>query len=197
MPVRRGVSAAVAASSLVALMLGGCSGSSSSSSSTTSPTPAAAPGPIVSITGLPPWRQLAPGGRALTFTVSVRNTGSHAYQDITLVISMGHCACTNTKLALAPEGTLRERDPATGIWRRVPYNREGSGTKFLRVVQQPGFTLKPKARASFPFRVAFSARQEPRFQAGASAINITVVQLPAHTSIGAVPGASVRIQVSR
>jgi hypothetical protein len=110
---------------------------------------------------------------------------------------MGHCACTNTPLALAPEGTLRERDPATGIWRRVPYNREGSGTNFLSVVQQPGFTLKPGARASFTFRVALSARQKPRFQAGASAIDITVVQLPAHTSIGAAPGASVRIQVSR
>jgi len=206
MPARRGVSVAIAAASLATLMLGGCSGSSSSPSSpssssastTTPPTPAASSAPIaLSITGLPARRRLAPGGRALTFTVSLQNPGSRAYRDITPVISMGHCACTNTPLSLAPEGTLREREPGTGIWRRVTYNREGSGTRFLRVVQQPGFTLKPAARASFTFRVVFSARQKPRFEAGASAIDITLVQLPAHTPIGAVPAAIVRIQVSR
>jgi hypothetical protein len=137
-----------------------------------------------------------PGGRALTFTVGLRDTSSRAYHDITLVVSIGHCACTNTPLSLAPAGTLLERDPVTGIWHRVSYSREGSGTEFLRAVQQPGFTLQPGTRASFTFRVAFKARQRPRLQAGTSAIDISVVQLPAHTAIGTVPAASARIQVS-
>lgn len=200
MSARRGAGATVATSILITLMLAGCSGSAPSSSGhiTAPQTLAVAPAPIaLSITRLPARRQLAPGGRALTFTVGLRNTSRRAYHDISLVISMGHCACTDTPLSLAPAGTLRERDPAGGMWHSVSYAREGGGTDFLRVVQQPGFTLRPDSRADFTYRVAFKARQPNGLQAGASAIDISLVQLPAHTAIGKVPAASVRIQVSR
>jgi len=184
---------------MAALMLAGCSGSvpSSSTAMTKPPASAAPPAPIaLSIIGLPARRYLVPGGRPLTFTVALRNTSRRAYRDITLVVSMGHCACTDTPLSLAPAGTVLERGPVRG-WHPVSYSREGSGTNFLRVVQQPGFTLRPGTRASFTFRVAFKARQHPRLRAGASAIDISLVQLPAHAPIGTVPAASVRIQVTR
>jgi hypothetical protein len=200
MAAHRSASATIVGSILAALTLAGCSRPALSPSApiTTAPQPAARPAPIaLSITRLPARRQLFPGGRALTFTVGLRNTSARAYRDITLVVSLGHCACTNTPLSLAPAGTLLERDPAGGMWHSVSYAREGRGTDFLRAAQQPGFSLRPGAAASFMFRLAFRAHQPPRFQAGASAIDISLVQLPARTAIGTAPAASIRIQVSR
>ena len=150
----------------------------------------------VVISGLPGRPALTPGGPALTFMVTLRNQGSRAYHDVTPVVSMGHCACTGSPNALAPEGTLQERDPATGSWRTVRYNPEGGGTDFLLVVQQPGITLPAGGSASFTFRVAFTRQQRETLKAGTTAIDVSVVQLPGHTPVGApVPNASVPVAV--
>ena len=225
MPRRRSLArtAALAVPAAV-LAVTGC-GSVSGGGSGASPTPAApassAPAPVspsvnpggpmspslagtpsggapvaVVISGLPGRPALAPGGPALTFMVTLRNQGSSAYHDVTPVVSMGHCACTGAPIALAPEGTLQERDPATGSWRTVRYNPEGGGTDFLLVVQQPGISLPPGGSASFTFRVAFTRQQRETLKAGTTAIDVTVVQLPGHTPVGApVPSASVPVAV--
>jgi len=44
-----------------------------------------------------------PGGRPLAFTVSLRNASGRAQRDVTMVVSMGHCARTNTPLSLAQQ----------------------------------------------------------------------------------------------
>ena len=154
-------------------------------------------GPVaVVISGLPGQPALTPGGPALTFTVTLRNQRSTGYHDVTPVVSMGHCGCTGTPIALAPEGTLQERDQATGHWRTVRYNPEGGGTDFLLVVQQPGISLPAGGSASFTFRVAFTRHQQETLKAGTTAIDVSVVQLPGHTPIGApVPNASVPVVV--
>ncbi|MGE5135795.1 MAG: hypothetical protein ACM32E_23155 [Gemmatimonadota bacterium] len=206
-----------------ALAVAGCGsvhgGGSSTSSAPAAPASKAAPvspsvnpgGPIspsvagtpsggkpvaVVISGLPGQPALTPGGPALTFMVTLQNHSGTAYHDVTPVVSMGHCTCTGTPIALAPEGTLAERDPATGNWRRVRYNPEGGGTDFLLVVQQPGISLPAGGSASFTFRVSFTRQQRETLKPGTTAIDVTVVQLPGHTPVGApVPSATVPVAV--
>ena len=150
----------------------------------------------VVVSGLPGQPALTPGGPALTFMVTLQNHRGAAYHDVTPVVSMGHCACTGTPIALAPAGTLAERDPATGKWRTVRYNPEGGGTDFLLVVQQPGISLPAGGSASFTFRVSFTRQQQAKLKAGTTAIDVTAVQLPGHTPIGGpVPGATVPVMV--
>jgi hypothetical protein len=149
----------------------------------------------VVISGLPGKPTLTPGGPALTFTVTLHNVSGSAYRDITPVVSMGHCACTGGPIAMAPQGTLQERDPVTGSWHAVRYDPEGGGTDFLLVVQQPGISLPAGGSASFLFRVAFTRRQQRPLQAGTTAIDVSVVRLPAHTPAGQVPAGSVPVTV--
>lgn len=169
-------------------------------SSGPSPTGAAASGTAggvaVTISGIPAQAVMSPGGPPLTFTVTLRNEGASAYRDVTPVVSMGHCGCTGPPVAMAPAGTLLERDPATGNWRSVSYNAEGGGTDFLLTIQQPGITLAAGATAGFTFRVAFSSHQPGKLHPGSTAIDVSVVQLPQHNPLGQqVPTASVPIQV--
>ncbi len=150
----------------------------------------------VVISGLPGKPTLTPGGPALTFTVTLRTVSGSPYHDVTPVVSKGHCACTGSPIALAPTGTLQERDPATRGWRTVRYNPEGGGTDFLLVVQQPGISLPAGGSASFTFRVAFTRHQQQKLKAGTTAIDVSVVQLPGHSPVGQqVPTGSVPVTV--
>ncbi len=153
-------------------------------------------GPVtVIIAGLPTRPVLAPGGAPLTFTVTLQNPGTRVFRGITPVVSMGHCACTGGPVALAPQGSLQQQDPATGRWHSVRYNPEGGGTDFLLVVQQPGITLAARSSVSFTFRVRFSRHQQRPLRGGATAIDVSVVQLPAHAPLGTVPTVSIPVQV--
>lgn len=149
----------------------------------------------VTITGLPGHPALAPGGAPLQFTVTLRNATDHTYRNITPLVSIGHCTCNSSPAEMAPFGTLAERDPATGNWRPVFYDAEGTGMDYIlgNIVQQPAFTLRPAATASFTFRVGFTAKQRTSLHGGQTAINVTVVQLPGRTWIGNLPAASVPV----
>ncbi len=64
------------------------------------------------------------------------------------------------------------------------------------IVQQPAFTLSPGETASFTFRVGFSASAYQGtmwLPVGQTAIDVTVIQLPARTWIGNRPAAAVPI----
>ena len=147
----------------------------------------------VNISGLPSHPALALGRAPLQFTVTVRNATARTYRDITPLVSIGHCTCNNSPAAPAPDGTLAEFDPVTGNWRSVFYDPEGTGMDYIlaNVIQQPAFTLDAGATASFTFRMGFSAQQGLSLHAGQTAIDVTVLQLPARTWIGNRPaGAS-------
>jgi hypothetical protein len=138
-----------------------------------------------------------PWAAPLQFTVTVRNATARPYRDITPLVSIGHCTCSNSPAAPAPDGTLAELGPVTGTWRPVFYEPEGTGMDYIlaNVVQQPAFTLDAGAAASFTFRMAFSARQGLTLHAGQTAIDVTVLRLPARTWIGNRPAASVPVTV--
>jgi hypothetical protein len=98
---------------------------------------------------------------------------------------------------MAPGGILAEFDPVTGNWRAVFYDQEGTGMDYIlgNIVQQPAFTLGAGATASFTFRMGFSAQQGLSLHRGQTAIDVTVLQLPARTWIGNRPATSVAVTV--
>ncbi len=204
----RRLAAAVSGSVCAAVVtLAGCSASAPSSPATSAPATSApatssapalttpAPGSpaatrtpsgylTVTIGGLPRHPMLAFGGAALRFTVTLRNGTDLPYRDITPLVSIGHSTANTGPVARAPAGTLAELDPATGTWRPVVYDTEGTGMDYIlaNIVQQPAFTLGPGQSASFTFKVAFSAHQGPMWlPAGQTPIDVTVIRLPART----------------
>jgi hypothetical protein len=134
----------------------------------------------VTITGLPRHPALVLGGPAATFVVTVHNGTGQVQHDITPVVALDHCTCSASPVEPAPAGTLQERDHWT--WRTVPYDIEGTGMDYLDIVQQPTFTLRPGASASFTFRLAFKAQHEAR--QGQSGILVSVVRVPVNLSRG-------------
>ncbi len=204
----RRLAAAVSGSVCAAFVtLAGCSASAPSSPATSAPASTSAPSsPVatrtqpgyltVTIGGLPRNPTLAFGGAALRFTVTLRNGTDHPYRHITPLVSIGHSTANTGPARMGPAGTLAELDPATGNWRPVIYDREGTGMDYIMapIVQQPAFTLGPGQSASFTFKVTFSANQGPMWlPAGQTPINVTVIQLPGRTWIGNRPAASVPV----
>jgi hypothetical protein len=166
---------------------------------TTSPRGPAATAPgylTVTIGGLPTHPTLAFGGEPLQFTVTLRNATDHPYRDITPLVSIGHSTANTSPVEIGPQGTLAELDPATGTWRPVFYDREGTGMDYImaNIVQQPALTLNPGASVTFTFKMAFSADQGPLWRSsGQTPIDVTVIQLPGRTWIGNRPAASVPV----
>lgn len=200
---------AVSGSVCAALVaLAGCSasapGSPAAPASTPAPaatgSPAATPAPsgylTVTIGGLPSHPVLVFGGAALQFTVTLRNAANQPYRNITPLVSIGHSTAGTGPVRIAPAGTLAELDAATGTWRPVFYDREGTGTDWWMgdIVQQPAVTLNPGRSVSFTFKIAFSAGQGPLWRpSGQTPIDVTVIQLPGRTWIGSKPAASVPV----
>ncbi|HYZ57508.1 MAG TPA: hypothetical protein VE733_28960 [Streptosporangiaceae bacterium] len=173
-------------------------GSALPSPAPSSPSPVPSPGGAlaVSITGLPTQPVLSLGGAPLEFTVSLHNSTTGTYDNITPVVSLAHCTCNSSPVEMAPGGTMQERDPVTGDWRSVFYDAEGTGTDFLNVTEQPGFTLRPGGTASFVFRIAlYPRKQQPSIHDGQTAIDVTVEALPAHAVIGAQKAATATVAV--
>jgi hypothetical protein len=106
-----------------------------------------------------------------------------------------------------PHGTARASTPAAGRPARaasrgtasphsVFYDTMGSGTDYLNVTQQPGFSLPPGATAIFTFRVALDPPQSGfTFRNGQTAIDVTVETLPSRTVIGLDPAAKAPVSV--
>jgi len=139
----------------------------------------------VTISGLHRHPVVALGGAPLTFVVTVRNGTRQVERNITPVVAIDHCGCTHTPVEMAPVGTLRELDRASGKWHTVFYDRVGTGMDYLTVVQQHPFTLGPGRSASFVFRLSFASQKHQPvrvFPGGRSGILVSVVREPVNLS---------------
>lgn len=189
--------------------LAGCSAGTPGSPATSVPatsasaatgSPAVTPAPsgylTVTIGGLPSHPALVFGGAPLRFTVTLRNATNDPYRNIIPLVSIGHSTANTGPVSIGPAGTLAELDAATGTWRPVFYDREGTGTDWYmgNIVQQPAITLNPGRSVSFTFEISFSADQGPMWRpSGQTPIDVTVIQLPGRTWIGSKPAASVLV----
>ena len=151
--------------------------------------------PAVAITGLPSTPALAVGGPAMEFTVTISNVSGQTYTNITPLVSLGHCSCTGGNTSPAPAGTLQLRQ-ADGTWQTVQYVREGTGMDYLTQTQMPGLTLADGAMVSFTYRLSLNATQQPPVHNGGTIIDVTMVNLPDHTTRGTSPAAAVLLNVT-
>ncbi len=155
-------------------------------------------GLTVTISGLPARLVLTPGGPSLEFTVNIKNGTRHAFSDITPVVAMEHCTCVSAAAQPAPAGILQEYVLATGKWRTVSYDRVGTGTAYLNVVEQVPVTLNPGATLSFTFRVRLrsTAHQPLAVHAGQTGLVVAGVRLaPGGPATAGAMLATVRVKV--
>jgi hypothetical protein len=87
------------------------------------------------------------------FTVTLRNGTDSTYRDITPLVSIGHCTCfSGEPVPVAPGGTLAELEPASGGWRPVYYDKEGTGMDYI-LGNIPGFPpVLARGDVSIPLR---------------------------------------------
>jgi hypothetical protein len=153
----------------------------------------------VSVSGLPADASLSYGGPPIQFTVTVSNGTATTYQDILLIVSLGHCTCSHYPSEMAPSGTLSELDTATGQWQSIFYDAEGTGMDYLLSAppQFPSLTLSSGSSASYQLELAFAPlSQQGNYGAGQMSIDGTVVALPSRKVIGTSPAASVPLSVT-
>jgi hypothetical protein len=215
---RVAVPAALAALAAVS----GCSSASTPSASTTSATAAATPGstqsPAVtptpaatpsasatpsapaqgaltaSVTILDTSTGLVPGGSPVRFLVTVTNGSSQTYSNVLPLVSLGHCSCTAN--SLFPAGKLQERESTSNVWQTIPYDVEGFGTDYLNVMQPGGIQMiSPGGVATFEYRVQLRPASSAQVTHGMGSFDVTLIQLPGHSSIGVSPAGSAPVDV--
>jgi hypothetical protein len=152
----------------------------------------------VTISGLPRHPALTLGGPAVSFTVTIRNGTTKVQRNVAPVVAIDHCTCSHTPVELGPAGTLQEFDQATGKWRTVTYDLEGTGMDYLGIVQQSPVTLAPGASDNFKYRLAFASntKQPLKLTAGQTGILASLVREPLNWNDGDLILASDDVQVS-
>jgi hypothetical protein len=124
--------------------------------------------------------------------VTIANATSRDDPGLALLVSLGPCGCTRSRRF--PAGTLQERS-AAGSWKDLFYDTEGSGRDYLDIAQQPGLSLAAGATASFRYRLRLSPASSAQVTGGAAAIDVTLLALPEHQPLGAVPAARAPVEV--
>jgi hypothetical protein len=137
---------------------------------------------------------LVPGGRYVKFLVTVTNGTTQTYSNILPLVSLGHCSCTAN--SLFPAGRLQERESTSNVWQTIPYDVEGFGTDYLKVMEPGGIQeISPGAAAVFEYRVKLSPASSAEVTRGAGSLDVTLIQLPAHAQIGVSPAGSTPVDV--
>jgi len=171
----------------------------------TAASPAATPAPAATATATSTQGELAaqvdilgtptglvPGGPYVKFLVTVTNGTSQTYSNVLPLVSLGHCSCTAN--SLFPAGKLQERESTSNAWQTIPYDVEGFGTDYLNVMEPGGIQeISPGAAAVFEYRVKLSPASSAEVTGGTGSLDVTLIQLPTHTEIGASPAGSTPI----
>jgi hypothetical protein len=147
----------------------------------------------MTLTGLPADPSLAVGGAPMIFTLVITNGTAVPYTDFMPIVSIGHCSCIHTPVAMAPDGTLELRQN-DGTWMTIPYDREGTGTDYLYVNQVSPVTLLTGQSISFTYRIRINASQVPTVTNGETSLDIVLENMPGNMPIlGASSKTPVRI----
>jgi hypothetical protein len=177
------------------------SASPSGSSATTSASPApqattkgsaggidvtiAAPGPTA----------VRPGGAPMPFSVTLLNTTTASIAQLGMVVSLGHCSCNPSGVAMMPAGTMQLQSSDTNAWVTVPYVAEGTGTDFLAQPLLAPLTLNQGQTITYQLQLQLNPNQNFTVNQGASAVDVTMTNISTNAPIGASPTASLPITV--
>ena len=177
------------------------SASPSSSSATTSASPApqattkgSAGGIDVTITAPGP-TAVRPGGAPMPFSVTLLNTTTASIAQLGMVVSLGHCSCNPSGIAMMPAGTMQLQSSDTNAWVTVPYVAEGTGTDFLAQPLLAPLTLNQGQTITYQLQLQLNPNQNFTVNQGASAVDVTMTNINTNAPIGASPTASLPITV--
>jgi hypothetical protein len=113
-----------------------------------------------------------PGGPPMRLTVSMVNNGADIAQ-LGMVVSMGHCSCSDGGAATMPAGSMRMLDLRTGTWAEVPYNTEGTGMDYILENIVPPFALEHGQSVTYQLEVQLDSDPNSVVTEGKSTINVT------------------------
>ena len=177
------------------------SASPSGSSATTSASPApqattkgSAGGIDVTITAPGP-TAVRPGGAPMPFSVTLLNTTTASIAQLGMVVSLGHCSCNPSGVAMMPAGTMQLQSSDTNAWVTVPYVAEGTGTDFLAQPVLAPLTLNQGQTITYQLQLQLNPNQNFTVNQGASAVDVTMTNISTNAPIGASPTASLPITV--
>jgi hypothetical protein len=177
------------------------SASPSGSSATTSASPApqattkgSAGGIDVTITAPGP-TAVRPGGAPMPFSVTLLNTTTASIAQLGMVVSLGHCSCNPSGVAMMPAGTMQLQSSDTNAWVTVPYVAEGTGTDFLAQPLLAPLTLNQGQTITYQLQLQLNPNQNFTVNQGASAVDVTMTNISTNAPIGASPTASLPITV--
>lgn len=177
------------------------SASPSGASATTSASPApqattkgSAGGIDVTITAPGP-TAVRPGGAPMPFSVTLLNTTTASIAQLGMVVSLGHCSCNPSGVAMMPAGTMQLQSSDTNAWVTVPYVAEGTGTDFLAQPLLAPLTLNQGQTITYQLQLQLNPNQNFTVNQGASAVDVTMTNISTNAPIGASPTASLPITV--
>jgi hypothetical protein len=147
------------------------------------------------ITGLPTKVTLRYPMAYLTFTVTISNTSSFAFQGLDPLLVYGQCTCSPANYHIAPGTVLDLWNAATGTWKSIQPSEVNSKGVYKYTAQLGTIDLGPKATVTYKYRFMLgrTATRQTGLVDGAGSLNLYVLQLPKHTrlSVGLAPEASV------
>jgi hypothetical protein len=98
------------------------------------------------------------GGPPMHFTVTLDNEGPDVAR-VGLVVSLGHCSCGAPGASMMAKGTMQRFDPATNVWVKAPYVRQGTGMDFITANVVAPFPLAHGQTVSYQLEMQLDPEQ--------------------------------------
>jgi hypothetical protein len=130
----------------------------------------------------------------LTFTVTLTNTSSFAFQNIQPLVVMGQCTCNPTHYNISPRVQMQYWNASTKAWTGMAAGDLSTGLTYSYAPQTGSINLGPHATISYNYRVSLqSTRRELGLVNGEGSLTVYILQMPnrSRLSVGLDPDASV------
>jgi hypothetical protein len=131
----------------------------------------------------------------MPFSITLVNTTTASIAQLGMVVSLGHCSCNPSGVAMMPAGTMQLQSSDTSAWVTVPYVAEGTGTDFLAQPMLAPLTLAQGQTIAYQLQLQLNPNQNFTVNQGASAVDVTMTNITTNAPIGASPTATLPITV--
>jgi hypothetical protein len=126
----------------------------------------------VKLDGLAPNSTVVAGARPVEFSVTVCNSSPVNYPQVSLVVALSRCTCSDNPITMA-EGTMERFDEASNMWQTLPHPAMGGGMDYL--ITGYGLGAFPKGRT---VTVRFRAALDATMKAGTGGITVAAAGEP-------------------
>jgi len=122
-----------------------------------------------------------------TFSVTLTNTSSFAFQNLDPLLVFGQCTCSPANYHIAPSTVFDLWDAGTGTWKGLQTSEVNSKGVYKYVSQLGSVNLGPKATLTYKYRFMLSRTtgKQAGLVDGTGSLNLYVLQMPKHTRLSA------------